>query len=295
MADMGNGFPEPCGFYPPIPTDSATLAGLGLTLEEAEALGLCPWGLHEWKLQRFKVSGTYTPGNFAPIKACGGSGANDYKDCITGNTASGFYEVGKTVWVEIQTGNMVGPTISGVGDLYNYETVMPIGLDVEGGGQPEDTLWCDVLATPDPETGFDRDGLERAMATMVEGHNRTQLVATNELTKSEHFPSRGCNRRLISIAIIDHFPTGGGEALVLGVGTFGIARWDRTPSYGDALGNADLGQICGQGIGPPGGVGGFECGHVWGYLMKEAKPPEVLLNIIETDNPFAPLLVALVE
>ena len=84
--------------------------------------------------------------------------------------------------------------------------------------------------------------------------------------------------------------------MVMGVGTFGIARWDRTAPNGDALGNAGLNQICGQGIPTnKGGVGGYECGQVWGYFMKEAKPPEVLLKIIETDNPFAPVMIALVE
>lgn len=287
QADMdGNGSIEDCGFYPPIPDG-----------HPKASLRLCPWGLHEDKLHRFKVADKYEPGNFAPIKACGGSGAKDYKECIEGNVASGFYEVGSQVWIDIETGNMVGPTIDGISSLYDQEEIIVPGLDVAGSNQPEESYVCDVYSTPDPITGMDRDGLERAMAVMVEDNDTSQIDPVTSIWKDySYVPLLGCNQRLISIAIIDQFPSGSGFATVVGVGTFGIARWDRTSPYGDALGNADLNQICGQGI-PLNkkGVGGYECGQVWGYFMKGAKPPSVLLKIIETDNPFAPNMIALVE
>ena len=113
----------------------------------------------------------------------------------------------------------------------------------------------------------------------------------------------GCECRLVSIVIINEFPSGSGEALVLGVGTFGIARWDRVGS-GAYLGNHNQGEmICGQastvkqGESPEGlgGAGGFDCGQLWGYFMKDARAPETLLTIMDEASPFAPLMSALVE
>ena len=35
----------------------------------------------------------------------------------------------------------------------------------------------------------------------------------------------------------------------------------------------------------------FECQIVWGYLLEGAQPPDFLLEqIIDTDNPYAPVL-----
>ena len=286
QADLNeDGIPEDCGFYPPIPVG-----------HEQASLGLCPWGLHEERLQRFKVSSgaKYTPGNFAPIRACSGSGGNVYQDCISGDITSGFYEVGQQVWIEIETGNMVGPTKSGLDELYEHESVTLNGL-LLADGKYEDIWECDVFSTPHPLTGMDRDGLERATATYVEGNG---INRENPLTLVDEWYDyrRGCNQRLVSIAIIDHFPSGGGYALVLGVGTFGIASWDRKNPGALGNGDVDTKQICGQAkTVDKGGDGGFECGMVWGYFMKDAQPPSVLLNIIETDNPFAPLLIAMVE
>ena len=76
---------------------------------------------------------------------------------------------------------------------------------------------------------------------------------------------------------------------MLGVGVFGIVRWDRNAPWGDAEGSTA--DECGTAAG-----GGYECGMVWGYFMQDARPPDFLLERIgDTDNPFAPLLIALVE
>ncbi|HEU0021746.1 MAG TPA: hypothetical protein VFR55_08755, partial [Dehalococcoidia bacterium] len=62
------------------------------------------------------------------------------------------------------------------------------------------------------------------------------------------------------------------------------------PNYGNALGNDT--EACGQAS----GGGDFECGMVWGYLMDGAQPPDsLLLRISDSDNPFAPTIIAMVE
>jgi len=270
QADMdGDGDLDDCGFYPPIPEG-----------DPLAYLGLCPWGLHADRLHKFKVSDKYTPGNFAPIEACGKGGAKIYKDCIIGKATSGFYSVGDTVWVEIQTGNIVGPTESGVDEKYSYEATIPPGLLLST-GKYEDTLECDVLSTPDPITGLDPDGKAAAVVAWVDD------------------PLPRCDFRLISIVVIDHFPDGGGNALVLGIATFGIARWDRSSPSGDAMGNNATSpkQSCGQASTvKSGGDGGYECGQIWGYFMQDAIPPDALLGKMgDADSPFAPRVYALTE
>ena len=94
------------------------------------------------------------------------------------------------------------------------------------------------------------------------------------------------------------FPATGAseDILVLGVSTFAITGWDRTNPTGDDLG--DQTRECQKPPnGPPPDPGEYyECGMVWGYLIADAFPPDVLLNSIsDTANPFAPLLIAMVE
>lgn len=215
----------------------------------------CPWGLPTDQLFAFKVSGTITPGNFGAIGACG-NGATNYRDCINGETVSGFFEEGETVNVETQTGNLGQNTNSALTDRYPAST------------------WaaCDVAATPDAITGLDPDGHADAIDRFVDN------------------PTSGCEQRLVMVPIILEFPQGSSDDIeVLGVGVFGIASWDRNAAWGDAEGTAS--DECGAAAG-----GGYECGMVWGFFMQDARPPGFLLERIgDTDNPFAPLLIALVE
>ena len=128
---------------------------------------------------------------------------------------------------------------------------------------------CDVPSTPHPITGMDPFGKALAWDTYVE--NR-------------------CNFRLVGVPILHHFPKGAREDVeVIGVATFYIASWDRKAPYGNAEGNTT--QTCSQ----P-GPGGFKCQMVWGYFMENVRPPTVLLERIgDSDNPFAPMAIALVE
>lgn len=220
----------------------------------------CPWGLDPDRLYAFKVSGTITPGNFGAIGACGG-GAVNYRDCITGETVSGFFEEGETVQIETETGNLGQNTNSALEDRYSEEAV-----DADG------TYECDVASTPDATSGLDPDG---------------KAIAEDKFVEE---PQEGCDFRLVVVPVIDHFPQGHSDTiLVLGVATFGIAKWDRNSPWGDAQGTTS--DECGEASGS-----GFECGMVWGYLMQDARPPDFLLEQIgDTDNPFAPLLIALIE
>ena len=307
---------EPCGFYPPIPPPF-TVGILGSPeYADPAGLGLCPWGLHADMLQVFKVGANakYMPGNFAPIQACGesGPGGNVYKECIDGDKTSGFYKVGDTVQVDIETGNMVGPTMqgleggSGVEGLYADEPCGGMyGIKTVTAGAStttEDKCMCDVQATPHPVTGMDPDGKDRADATYAVGRDFIDGDDDSPFDGVSFDFLPGCESRLVSIVVIDKFPQGSGTAEVLGVATYSIAAWDRTSPNKATIGN-DSGplpptphQSCGQGVTEWDGVtGGYECGQVWGYFMQGVKPPEVLLQISDTDNPFAPVFIAMVE
>ena len=275
MDDEGN--LEPCGYYPPLP-------GSGIDPIFGETF--CPWGLHEDRLYRFKVADTYTTGNFGAIRACGSGGASIYKECITGDLTSEIYGAGQEVWVEVETGNMLGPTMGGLNTLYDNEDVvsfLPIyrykRATDEYVSVNERTLECDVMSKPDPITGLDYDGKAAAEAKWVYAPSPVY-----------------CNRRLVSILIIDEFPDGFGVVEVLGFATFGIARWDRISPWNDAMGNGPE-ESCGQSYPADyGGNGGYPCGQIWGYLMRDAYPPQALLGGLgNTSNPFAPQIIALTE
>jgi len=262
----GDGDLEPCGFFPPAPV--------------GDPLGLCPWGMDDDKLWVFKESTFLTPGNFSPIQACG-IGAFQYQKCIEGSEVSGFYEEGETVQVGTQTGNIGIVTKLGLDARYDARE------GVDGDGNYE----CDIKSTPDLITGLDPDGKARAKATFAPGFSVDQGPETYNYRSP-------CEYRLIAVPIIDHFPPGGAseDVLVIGVATFGIAGWDRTPVYGDDRGTPT--QPCAP---PPPGPPQppdtyYTCGMVWGYFIGDVQPPEVLLTqITDSGNPFAPLAMALIE
>jgi Flp pilus assembly protein TadG len=217
----------------------------------------CPWGLNPDNLLQFKSGGG---GNTGIIDACG-NGANGYKDCISGDSASGFFEEGTTVVVGLQGGNLGANTNNALNDRY-----------------PEDAAAnyiCDVPADPEVETGYDPDGRADAFATF-----------------DTDVPAEFCRERLVLVPIIASMPPQGGgseELVVLGVATFGIAAWNHDNNQ-DAFGNP--GSACSTSNPDT----GFDCGMVWGYLMQDLRPPDFLLQEISgSENPFAPLLIALVE
>jgi hypothetical protein len=233
-----------------------------------DLFAVCPWGLTADRLYGFKSGGG---GNTGIIDICG-NGAVGYKDCLNGDEVSGVTG-GETITVGLQGGNLGTNTDNGLQ-----------GRDPADAWDIPTAAVCDVVSTPAaaPTTdspGHDPDG--KALAT-------TKFV--NPTT------NRQCASRLVLVPILHSMPpTGGGSSQleVLGVATFGVAKWNRT-SNGDYYGTsakecADVGG--GQ---PP--LDEFSCGMVWGYLFSGITPPDILLNRIgNTNNPFAPLLIALVD
>lgn len=215
----------------------------------------CPWGLNLDKLYLFKSGGG---GNTGIIDACGG-GAVSYRDCIEGEIVSGFFEEGSTVYTGLQGGNLGQNTDNALRLRY------------------PSTTWtaCDVGSTPEGQTGYDPDGKAVAVDRFVET------------------PLDQCVDRLVVIPILYELPpTGGGSAdlEVLGVATFAIAKWNRQ-SNRNTYGNSTA--ECSTSV-PA--TGSYACGMVWGYLVKDAQPPGFLLEQIgNSNNPFAPLLVALID
>lgn len=215
----------------------------------------CPWGLSPDRLFAFKSGGG---GNTGIVDACGG-GATSYRDCIEGTTTSGFFTEGDTVYTGLQGGNLGRNTASALADRYPSST------------------WgaCDVASTPDPLLGYDPDGKQTAIARFVDG--------------------TACSDRLVIVPILASLPPQGGGSAdihVLGIATFGIAKWNRD-SNKDTYGRTGIQDQCSTSV-PD--TNSFACGMVWGYLIEGASPPDFLLQqISDSDNPFAPILVALVN
>lgn len=243
----GDGVVDPdehCGYHPPLPPGEA----------------LCPWGINHERLWVFKTADPITPGNFAPIGACG-NGVVEYIDCIEGELPTEFYEEGDTVNVTVQTGNLGRNTAEALESRYAEEGA--------------DGIWeCDSESFPDPLSGMDPVGKALAWDKYV-----TEPVEP------------GCDFRLVAVPILEHFPFGSSQdVLVLGVATFAITGWDQSSPYGNVEGTTT--NSCGNAAKGT----GFKCGMVWGYLMENVRPPNVLLGSIgESRNPFAPTMIAMVE
>lgn len=225
----------------------------------------CPWGLNIERLIAFKVGGG---GNTGIIDACGG-GANGYTDCIEGEIVSGFFAEGETVLIGLQGGNLGGNTDSALIDRFSETN--PNWQD------------CDIEATPDfDDFGYDPDGKAAGFDAWI---NPATAIP-------------GCDQRLVVIPILASMPPqGGGSASleVLGVATFGIAKWQREAPLSASAWGVENDACRSHGGGQP-PADHFECGMVWGYLYRDVIPPGFLIEqISETENPLAPLLIALIE
>jgi hypothetical protein len=249
----------PWAVQPPAPD-----CEFGETCEDGEGeacdFELCPFSIDPTKLVVFKQKGgdAVAPGNFGAILACGS--AQQYEDCIEGvSEESGFYEEGEDVEVGADTGSNAKATFDGLEKRYASEP---------------DHAACDVPVHPDPVTGKDEDALEAAQAKYTA--NDAGI----------------CSRRLVLVPILESFDNGSGEVHVLAVATFAIIGWDRVTPFNDAEGNASI--ACGGSA--PKTPAPYPCGSVWGFFIRDAVPPDFLLQRIgETNNPFAPLLFALVD
>jgi hypothetical protein len=217
----------------------------------------CPWGLSPERLYGFKSGGG---GNTGIIDACG-NGASNYRDCITGESISGFFTEGEYVVVGLQGGNLGVNTRNALATRYAAESP---------------TWPCDVAATPDNLSGADPSGYALANQRLDTG------------------PAL-CQERVVFIPILESMPSNGCgncSLKVVGVASFYIASWNRSnPVTHDAYGTAT--QQCSNNVSSN---GNFACGMVWGYLMEDRLAPQELLQTFgDTDNPFAPLFIALVD
>lgn len=226
----------------------------------------CPFGLTADRLYTFKEG---TGGNTGILRVCG-PGASDYRDCLSGAAASGIYQVGSTVNTDIQGGTIANST-----DVGLQLRAPSSAWDLPGGNV------CDVASTPLPSNsqspGYDPDG---------------KLLAEAKFRNPTTNPQ--CVYRLVPIPVVNALPpNGGGNVIIVGVASFGVARWNSTSSQDRYIGNATT--ACYEGPNNP-PAGNFPCGIVWGYLFAGVTPPDALLNQIgNSNNPFAPLLVALVD
>ena len=235
---------EHCGYYPPVPVGEDP----------------CPWGMNANRLWVFKSDDPITPGNFAPIRACG-NGVPEYIDCIEGELPTGFYKVGETINVAVQPGNLGANTNTALNNRYAIEGA--------------DNVWeCDIDSYPDTLSGMDPVG---------------KAAAWDKYVNLPFDPV--CNFRLVAVPILGHFPVGASEDVeVLGVATFAIAKWDRKAPFGSSESTStDACDLAANNS-------GFKCGMVWGYLMESVRPPNVLVGQIgDSENPFAPVAIAMVE
>ncbi|MBI2764679.1 MAG: Tad domain-containing protein [Chloroflexi bacterium] len=233
---------------------------------------VCPFGLTPDRLYTFKQG---TGGNTGILRVCG-SGANDYRNCLAGAASSGFFEVGSSVNVDLQGGTIANATDNGL-----QARAPAAAWDLPGGAT------CDV-------NSFPSQGAGSATYPQSPGYDPVgKAAATTKFVNPTSNPQ--CAYRLVPVPIISALPpNGGGNVTVLGVASFGVAKWNSTSSQDRYQGTSTL--ACrdpGNGQ-PP--TGEFKCGVVWGYLFTGVTPPDALLEQIgDSNNPFAPILVALVD
>ena len=227
---------------------------------------VCPFGLTADRLYTFKAG---TGGNTGILRVCG-PGANDYRDCLAGAASSGFFQAGTTVNVDLQGGTIANATNAGL------QSRAPAAAWKLPGAQ-----LCDVASTPLDYTtqspGYDPDGKALAATKFVNPSSNPQ-----------------CAYRLVPIPIVSNLPpNGGGNVGVVGVASFGVARWNSTSAQDKYIGSGSVPCYEGPNNPPP---TAFGCGVVWGYLFTGVTPPDSLLEQIgDTNNPFAPILIALVD
>jgi hypothetical protein len=168
-------------------------------------------------------------------------------------------------------------------------------IENECGSQGENACNSDSqVVSPDNPT------LDCDIQTGNLGGNTNTALTNRAIRFSEVFPYTACDAssysdalvkadscqgRLVVLAVIKDFPTSGSEVIeIYGIVNFYIAGWDRCPPYGDS-------DDCGR-------LKPAESGIAWGYLLLEelGGTPAWQFDFSQTsNNPFAPVIVALVE
>ena len=211
------------------------------------------------------------PGNTGSIGACGAN-TNDYRDCITGDKISDGFTVGQQVTVDTKPGVQGQNTDAALTTRVQRFGENPVGS-------------CDVTATP-ALNGYDPNGWSAA-------YSKYQAMKDK--------PSDPCWGRVVILPIIDQFPNGKKPVTVLAFATFYIAGWDRSGGqWGDVWANPDnpSHRACSDSGKPANNEQVFWCGVVWGYMLPQVYvPPKTFLaeQMGTTNNPFAPLVVMLID
>jgi len=216
------------------------------------------------------------PGNTGSIGACGAN-TNDYRDCITGDKFSDGFTVGEQVEVDTKPGLQGQNTHAALTERVRRFGENPVGS-------------CDIPATP-ALNGSDPSGWNLA-------YNKYQSMMQKAGNNNWSDP---CWGRVVILPIIDQFPNGKKPVKVLAFATFYIAGWDRRGgSWGDvwASPNNPAHRACSDNGRPGKNEQVFWCGVVWGYFLPQVYvPPQGFLaeQLGTTDNPFAPLVVFLID
>jgi len=220
----------------------------------------CPYGVDENKLIVFKADAGFTPGNFGAILAC--QGPSSYEDCIAGTGIPvGFFAVGTGVGVKTDPGKNGKATYDGLEARYVSES---------------SHTDCDIDVHPRISSGSDA-GWDKS------GHDAAKAKYT-AITAGE------CAHRLVLVPILDQLSNGKNSPNVIGIATFAIAGWDRDSPHTDAQSTAAV--PCGGNV--PKKVDTYSCGSVWGFFIRDAIPPDFLLERIDNgNNPLGPILIAL--
>lgn len=247
--------------------------GASAAAGQLQVVGSCvaPWAIEaansdpnsDYGLDRYAVyifelaTGDFaTPGNFGAL-AFYGQGVVNYRDAIVNSCGSN----GETAC------NSDGAIIE-EGETLSCETQTgALGANTASAlnERYDSSAWgaCDVQTEQTNPTDSDGDG---------------QPDQWEEALEKSTFAE--CQDRVLPIAIIDGFPDQGSSSDVNIYGTlsFYVAGWDRTAPYGS--GDTD---------------GDPASGMVWGYLIPYTADPIWLVELGESSNPFAAIVVALVE
>jgi len=145
---------------------------------------------------------------------------------------------------------------------------------------PGETLDCDI------QTGNLGKTTEKALRNRADRFGEVpQYTDCDAISYSDAvIKANSCQGRLVVLAIIKDFPAQGSDVIdIYGITNFYIAGWDRCAPFNN--GNCDSSL-------PP------DDGLVWGYLLLEelGGTPAWKFDFSQTsNNPFAPVIVALVE
>ncbi len=146
---------------------------------------------------------------------------------------------------------------------------------------PGDTLDCDI------QTGNLGNTTNKALRERAIRYGETAPYTDCDVSSYDeaviNVTDGSCLGRQVVLAIIKDFPKSGAEVVdVYGIANFYIAGWDRCPPLNDG--------DCYDGV--------PDTGIVWGYLLLEqfGGSPAWKFDFSQTsNNPFAPVIVALVE